>query len=148
MMLTEGWSEDELKEASTFDYVIVALVADGPCGHRGDHRECDRHIGHGQRTGTDGLCGERDSAHPIKGLAEFELCRLIDCDLAILDVSGPTDRAHSRKSFLSDNGCFSCISLQLRECARMGTKVFLLVGGKIHCASIAARASDVSTWET
>jgi Na+/H+ antiporter NhaA len=25
---------------------------------------------------------------------------------------------------------------------------FLLVGGKTHCASIAARASDVSTWET
>ncbi len=27
-------------------------------------------------------------------------------------------------------------------------ELFLLVGGKTHCASIAARASDVSTWET
>jgi hypothetical protein len=26
-------------------------------------------------------------------------------------------------------------------------RVFLLVGGKTHCALIAARASDVSTWE-
>jgi len=26
--------------------------------------------------------------------------------------------------------------------------IFLLVGGKTHCALIAAHASDVSTWET